>query len=250
MKNNFAKTIIKILTTAILSVFVLTLFNIETVNAKAAYSVEETTYSDGGYEVRKTTTIYEDENGKEITRVEEVPTDTRYGNGTVKESYTDDSGIDHTRNGYIEESGDYSWDENNWYTTDEFSGSMTEDTTTEDAKNSDKFTYTLLQPLPQEGTYLKENVTLEQYLNWVYGFTLTLAGFLAVMMIVIGGVEYIISGANESMRASAHKRIWGAISGLVLVLAAYIILYTINPSLVDFENNRFFKEEETTNPEE
>lgn len=247
MKNNFAKKTIKILTIAFFGVFVLSLFNFATVYAKAAYSVEETTYSDGGYEVKKTTTIYEDENGKEITRVEEVPTDTNYGNGTVKESYTDNTGVEHTRNGFINKSGDYSWDSDNWYTTDETSGSITRNSTNStNSTSGKKFTYTLLQPLPREGEDLQKNVTLKEYLTWAFRFTLALAGFLAVMMIVIGGVEWIISGANESSRSDAKKRINNAISGLVLALVSYLVLYTINPNLVDFENNSFFKAKETT----
>ena len=108
--------------------------------------------------------------------------------------------------------------------------------------SSENFTFTLLQPLPTEsGEFLSKNVTLKQYLTWAYKFVLALTGFLAVMMIVIGGVEYIISGANESMRGEAHKRISGAITGLILVLVAYLVLYTINPSLVNFEDNLFFK---------
>jgi len=70
-----------------------------------------------------------------------------------------------------------------------------------------------------------------------------------VMMIVIGGVEYIISGANESMRGEAKKRIENAIWGLVMALVSYLVLYTINPSLVDLENNRFFKAKTTTSTE-
>ena len=91
---------------------------------------------------------------------------------------------------------------------------------------------------------LKKNVTLKEYLTWAFRFTLALAGFLAVMMIVIGGVEYIISGANESSRSDAKKSINSAICGLVLALVSYLVLYTINPSLVDFENNQFFKEKQ------
>ena len=111
--------------------------------------------------------------------------------------------------------------------------------------SGDKFTYTLLQSLPKEGTDLSENVTLEEYLTWAFRFVLALAGFLAVMMIVIGGVEYIISGASESMREEAKKRIENAIWGLVMALVSYLVLYTINPSLVNFEDNCFFKDCDT-----
>lgn len=113
-------------------------------------------------------------------------------------------------------------------------------------KDPDNFTYTLLQPLPTEGETLNENVTLTEYLTWVYRFALAMAGFLAVLMIVIGGVEYIASGANEKLRSDAHSRIESALWGLALALAAYLILYTINPKLVNFESNQFFKTKTTT----
>lgn len=112
--------------------------------------------------------------------------------------------------------------------------------------SSGKFTYTLLQPLPKEGGSLDENVTLTEYLTWVYRFTLAMAGFLAVLMIVIGGVEYIASGANEKLRSDAHSRIENALWGLALALAAYLILYTINPKLVNFEKNKFFEKTTTS----
>ena len=116
----------------------------------------------------------------------------------------------------------------------------------ENGNTSGTFTFTLLQPLPTDSEEtLKTNVTLKQYLTWAYKFALALTGFLAVMMIVIGGVEWIISGASESMISEAKKHINGAITGLIIALVAYLVLYTINPSLVDFESNWFFKPRDT-----
>ena len=39
----------------------------------------------------------------------------------------------------------------------------------------------------------------------------------------------------------SKKHINGAITGLIMALVAYLVLYTINPSLVNFEDNWFFK---------
>lgn len=192
-----------------------------------------------------------EEDGKEITRIMEIPMggENEFEDGRVTDKYTDSEGNEYYRTGTvnIDEEVTYISD---WKTAEEYEKELDDLNSPEgtwneleDSGEGDKFIYTLLQPLPQEGKDLQENVTLEEYLAWVYGFALTLAGFLAVMMIVIGGVEYIISGANESMKSAANKRIWGAIWGLVLVMAAYIILYTINPSLVDFGSNLFFNDE-------
>ena len=259
MKNNLVKKIFKILTAVIFSVFVLTLFNFETVYAET----KTTTRLDGNDATITDVTETTYENRKDqtsgfgsgyITTREEIKsyynykgdgTDEQYGETSLKESYYDDNGDIQTQSGSI------SYDDNgqlkdNWGNAD---GGNFEGSTYEYKGDSGKFTYTLLQKLPKEGGDLKENVTLKDYLTWAFRFTLALAGFLAVMMIVIGGVEYIISGANESSRSDAKKRINNAISGLVLALVSYLVLYTINPSLVDFNNNSFFKAKETTSSE-
>ncbi len=62
------------------------------------------------------------------------------------------------------------------------------------------------------------------------------AVILAVIMITIGGVEYIIS-IVPGKKEQGKKRIWNAIYGLILLFAAYMILRTINPALV--ENLKF-----------
>ena len=45
-----------------------------------------------------------------------------------------------------------------------------------------------------------------------------ITGVLAVIMIVVGGLEYIASATNPSAKASAKNRIWAAIGGLLLPL--------------------------------
>ena len=109
-------------------------------------------------------------------------------------------------------------------------------------KTTTFFGYTLLQPLPTSGKDLDKNVTLSEYMAWLYRFALVLAGFLAVMMIVIGGVTYIASGANEGLKTKAKGYINGALQGLLLAIAAYLLLYTINPSLVTTTPDSVFKE--------
>lgn len=259
MKTNFAKKIIKISTIAIFSVFVLTSFNFATVKAETnvttrldANDATITDVTETTYENRKDQTsgfgsgyITTREETKSYYNYKGDGTDEQYGETSLTESYYDDNGDIQTQSGSV------SYDDNgqlkdNWGGAD--GGNFEGSTYSYSNSGSEKFTYTLLQELPKEGGNLKTNVTLKEYLTWAFRFVLALAGFLAVMMIVIGGVEYIISGANEASRSDAKKRINNAISGLVLALVSYLVLYTINPSLVDFNNNQFFKEK-TTNSE-
>jgi hypothetical protein len=73
------------------------------------------------------------------------------------------------------------------------------------------------------------------YLKAIYRLTIGIAGVLAVLMIVIGGLEYIASRGNPGLMGDAKKRIWAAIGGLLIALSAVLILRTINPKLVEFE---------------
>jgi len=73
------------------------------------------------------------------------------------------------------------------------------------------------------------------YIKNIYKITIGIAGVLAVLMIVIGGLEYISSAANPNLKTSAKTRIWAAIGGLLIALTAWLILNTINPDLVNFD---------------
>lgn len=105
-------------------------------------------------------------------------------------------------------------------------------------------TYTLLAPLavPGGGALAggsdgKKIANLAQYLQAAFQIVVGIAGLIAVTILIIGGIEYVSSGisGNESARTDAHKRIWDAITGLVLAVTGFLILQTINPDLVNFE---------------
>ncbi|KKR77540.1 MAG: hypothetical protein UU20_C0005G0014, partial [Parcubacteria group bacterium GW2011_GWE2_40_8] len=93
--------------------------------------------------------------------------------------------------------------------------------------------YTLLESLPSAGD--GDDVTLSEYLGWIFKFALAMAGFLAVLMITVGGIIYMASGGNESQMTKAKERINNALWGLLLAFASFLLLYTINPQLVSFK---------------
>lgn len=71
------------------------------------------------------------------------------------------------------------------------------------------------------------------FLVQIYKFGLSAAIFLAFLMIVISGVQYVISGASVDKKSEAMSRIKSALFGLLLALCTWLILYTINPDLVN-----------------
>jgi len=74
------------------------------------------------------------------------------------------------------------------------------------------------------------------YIARVYQFGLMIAGLAAFGMIVFGALEYVLSAGNMASQEDAKDRITQAVFGLVLLLGAYLILYTINPNLVSLTN--------------
>jgi hypothetical protein len=70
----------------------------------------------------------------------------------------------------------------------------------------------------------------DAYLQAVYATSISLAALLAVIKIVIAGVKWMTSDI-VSTKSDAKKDIEGAILGLVVILAAVLILYIINPNI-------------------
>ena len=71
------------------------------------------------------------------------------------------------------------------------------------------------------------------YVGAFYNFALMASGILALGAIVYGGVLYATSAGNSSKQSEGKAWITSALTGLLLLGGAYLILYTINPNLVN-----------------
>lgn len=95
--------------------------------------------------------------------------------------------------------------------------------------------YIPLAPLP--GTMDdKGQVNLNTYIPGIFNLVIGIAGVLAVLMVVIGGVEYMTTDAIGG-KSEGKERINNALWGLLLVLVSWILLHTINPKLTIFDLN-------------
>lgn len=77
---------------------------------------------------------------------------------------------------------------------------------------------------------------ISEYISVFYSFIVPLIAIAAVIMIMFGGFKYATAAGNSAMVSSAKKTITNAIIGLVLALASYLLLYTINPELVSLDS--------------
>lgn len=80
----------------------------------------------------------------------------------------------------------------------------------------------------------KPTTDLVSYLHYFYLFGLALVGLAGLGALVYGGFIYMLSETITS-KEDAKRWIWGAIGGIILALAAFLILWTINPALVTFQ---------------
>ncbi|MBI5153209.1 MAG: hypothetical protein HZA36_02000 [Parcubacteria group bacterium] len=71
----------------------------------------------------------------------------------------------------------------------------------------------------------------EEFLTYVFKFLFGLAAVIAVMQIAIGGLQYMAAGASIGSVQQGQKRIYDAVTGLVLLLVSILILRTINPDI-------------------
>ena len=79
-------------------------------------------------------------------------------------------------------------------------------------------------------------IGFSDFLNGAFKFGLAIAATLAVVMITIGGVEYMGRDSYASKEAG-KERITNAIIGLIIALLIWVILFTINPNLLNFNIN-------------
>lgn len=95
-----------------------------------------------------------------------------------------------------------------------------------------EISYNLLAPLPGGTNQVFGDKAFSDYAQQAFAFLLSAAAILALLMVVVGGIEYLSSGESPQRLQDAKDRITKALLGLVLALASWLILNTINPHLL------------------
>lgn len=96
--------------------------------------------------------------------------------------------------------------------------------------------YKLLAPLPGGTAVIDMSKdAFSIYASQFFWFLLSASIILALVMVVVGGVQYVGAAGNTSVLEDAKNRIKNALLGLVIALGSWLVLYSINPDLVKFE---------------
>ncbi len=75
---------------------------------------------------------------------------------------------------------------------------------------------------------------LYSYVGLIYKYMSGIIVAMAVLFIVVGGIQITTSGGDEGKVDEGKKRITKAIIGLIVWFTASLILYTINPTFFAF----------------
>src|SRR3989338_6786812 len=81
------------------------------------------------------------------------------------------------------------------------------------------------------GFNLKDDQNISQLVAWTYYAMIGIAGLAAFVMLVWGGVQWLVSGAIPSQLSAAKEKIQNAILGILLIFGSFIIIQLINPEV-------------------
>jgi len=79
---------------------------------------------------------------------------------------------------------------------------------------------------------------LGEYIAAIYRYSVILITLIAIISLIVAGVQWIVSGGSSDMITKAKKRIISSLVAIVLTAGSYTILFAINPELVNFRNLR------------
>ena len=105
-----------------------------------------------------------------------------------------------------------------------------------------KFCSQVTIPIPGFDLFTKDKCTdvssntIADAVGGIYKFVVGLAAIAAVIVMMAGGYTWLFAGGNASKVGEAKSLIGSAVLGLFLALGSYMILYLINPELIELSN--------------
>ena len=82
------------------------------------------------------------------------------------------------------------------------------------------------------GIEITTSTTISEYAVYFFSLSLIIAAIAAFAVLTYGGIRYLLSLNNPEAMKDARTWISSGIIGLLIILASYLILSTINPEIV------------------
>jgi hypothetical protein len=93
--------------------------------------------------------------------------------------------------------------------------------------------FTEAAPCPNDPTKIC-TPWISEYIAGIYKYAIGIVGILAAVVLMIGGTMWVVAGGSSTMISEAKSWISASLTGLVIALCSYLILYQVNPALVGF----------------
>ncbi|MEA3398485.1 MAG: pilin [Patescibacteria group bacterium] len=97
------------------------------------------------------------------------------------------------------------------------------------------FTFSSVSPCPPPDEDKMCVNWIGEHIANIYKYAIGIVGILATVVMMIGGIMWVVAGGNATRIGEAKAWIGAALTGLVLALTSYVILYQINPDLTQFK---------------
>ncbi|HPM39111.1 MAG TPA: pilin, partial [Candidatus Pacearchaeota archaeon] len=82
---------------------------------------------------------------------------------------------------------------------------------------------------------ITDETTSEEVISYIFKILIGIGALIAVAMVIMAGIEWMTSDGNPGKIGGAKTKIKNALLGVGILLGSYLILYTINPQIVDVE---------------
>jgi len=73
---------------------------------------------------------------------------------------------------------------------------------------------------------------MQEYIVEIYKYGVGIVGILATVVMMIGGIIWLTAGGDATRLGEAKAWITASVTGLIIALTSYLILYTVNPDLI------------------
>lgn len=77
---------------------------------------------------------------------------------------------------------------------------------------------------------------LGEYIKGIYNYLIAIVGIIAALVLMAGGVLWLVSRGEASNITQAKNLILGSITGILILATSYLVLLQLNPNLVNLKN--------------
>lgn len=91
---------------------------------------------------------------------------------------------------------------------------------------------------------IPKDANAAELVTYFFNLAVTVGSFIAVIMLIMAGIDYVISQGNPSKIEDAKKRIQNTLLGVFILMASLIILNIINPDLAVIKINNLSQEQQ------